>query len=743
MNPRAIVSRLAAMDREERRVRLRCTARKAAHRVRFAVARPAWRRSDLSGLLDPASAPAIDAARAAAARGDFLEAHRLLARHFESRTRRWPLCASQRVTLSDAIRDRFPTASIDARDRADRIVDGRFDLLGYRDLFLGNPPDWHADAVHHRRAPRGFWTSIPYLDAAIGEHKIIWEANRHQHFGMLGAAYWLSGHAVYRDTFVAHLEDWLRQNPPLDGINWASMLELAFRSIAWTWAVEFFCAGAARDETPWLVDLLVALDRQLTHIEQNLSTYFSPNTHLSGEALALYAVSLAFPELRSSARRAARGCEILLSQAAAQIREDGGHAELSSHYHRYSTDFYLLALLVARHAGDPAAPALERATRAQATFLRTIADDRGRLPGLGDDDGGQLFRFGGTDPADASATLSALAAALDDQACAVAQPGPDVYWILGERPRTTASSKGAVWPSRLLGASGYFVSRTARGHLVFDAGPHGFLNGGHAHADALSVVLSVGGVPLLVDPGTATYTMDAVQRDRFRSAAMHNTLTIDGRGFAEPRGPFHWARTSDARMLVARAGADGDFAVGAHDGYGFPQARAVVTLPEWGWLVVDVLSPPGPVTVEAWWHLHPSWTAEVVDGGFALAHESGSTLALATTASDRSVESAPHSPEYGRVERAAVLRTALTASGPVLLAAFVPLQSARGRCPRLTLVGAEHAAGGAWTVWTLTSATGDSETRFRVAFPRTPRSQPDPAEWPWPCIQELRASCVE
>ena len=39
--------------------------------------------------------------------------------------------------------------------RADRIVEGRHDLLGYRDVALGNPPDWHFDAIHRRRAPHG------------------------------------------------------------------------------------------------------------------------------------------------------------------------------------------------------------------------------------------------------------------------------------------------------------------------------------------------------------------------------------------------------------------------------------------------------------------------------------------------------------------------------------------------------------------------------------------------------------
>jgi hypothetical protein len=741
MTVRDALTRLRAMDREELRVRAAVAARGAADRVRFAVARPGWRRSNLASALNPDAAPGIREAATAMSRGDAMTAHRALAAHFETRLRRWPLSASNRTPLTAAIRERFPTASMDARNRAERIVAGRFDLLGYHDLALGNPPDWHADVVHERRAPRRFWASVPYLDPASGDHKVIWEANRHQHFLTLGEAFWLTGDRRYRDTFVAHLEDWLRANPPLDGVNWASMLELAFRTLSWTWAVEYFCTGSDADRTPWLVDLLVALDRQLTHIEQNLSTYFSPNTHLSGEALALYAVSVAFPELRRSAGRAGRARTILLHEGRAQVRPDGGHAELSTHYHRYSTDFYLLALLVARHAGDGAAAAAFAApARAQAEYLRTMADDHGRLPGIGDEDGGQLFRFGDTPAADASTTLSALADALDDPALAVTLPSPETYWILGQAPRANAASPPPAWPSRLLGASGYFVSRTEGGHLVFDAGSHGFLNGGHAHADALSVVLSVAGHPLFVDPGTGTYTMDPAARDGFRAPAAHNTVTIEGRAYAEPAGPFRWRHAADARMLVALTGEDGDFAVGALDGYGFPVMRAVLTLPGIGWLIADHVAPPSAATIDTWWHLHPSWSAASVGAGFALTHTSGATLALATTDQARTIERGRFSPVYGRFDTAPVLRTTSRTVGASAMAAFVPAQARRGACPSIAL--AERAEADGWTRLTWVIGFDDHATAVTVPFPATRDTRPG-RDWPRPCIQERRASCVE
>ena len=110
--------------------------------------------------------------------------------------------------------------------------------------------DWHRDPVHGRVAPALFWSEVPYLDPACGDHKIIWELNRHQHFLALGRAWWLAGHRPARATFVRHLASWMDANPPLVGINWASMLELALRSLSWIWALEFFVEPAAGADGP-------------------------------------------------------------------------------------------------------------------------------------------------------------------------------------------------------------------------------------------------------------------------------------------------------------------------------------------------------------------------------------------------------------------------------------------------------------------------------------------------------------
>ena len=116
---------------------------------------------------------------------------------------------------------------------------GHYDLLGYRGVPCApeGRVDWHGDPVHRRRAPRVFYADVPFLSPEIGDHKIIWELNRHQHWLQLGRAAWLTGDARYAQAIVTQLDGWLTDNPPFVGVNWASMLEIGFRTISWTWAL--------------------------------------------------------------------------------------------------------------------------------------------------------------------------------------------------------------------------------------------------------------------------------------------------------------------------------------------------------------------------------------------------------------------------------------------------------------------------------------------------------------------------
>src|SRR5204862_1621437 len=127
-------------------------------------------------------------------------------------------------------------------------------------------------------------------------------------------------------TFAAHLASWMDQNQPKLGINWASSLEVAFRSISWLWAFYFFKDSAAVTVEVF-ARALKFLYLNARHLETYLSTYFSPNTHLTGEALGLFYLGTLLQQFREAGRWRETGRRILLEQLPLHVRSDGVYFE--------------------------------------------------------------------------------------------------------------------------------------------------------------------------------------------------------------------------------------------------------------------------------------------------------------------------------------------------------------------------------------------------------------------------------
>ena len=134
------------------------------------------------------------------------------------------------------LRQRLPGRVDQIIQQAEKICRHHFDLLGYEDLEYGSPIDWHLDAVHGKRAGRKTFYKVRYLDfAEVGDSKVTWELNRHQHFVTLAKAYRLTGSPRFADEVLRQWRHWWAENPYPRGINWASSLEVSFRSLSWLW----------------------------------------------------------------------------------------------------------------------------------------------------------------------------------------------------------------------------------------------------------------------------------------------------------------------------------------------------------------------------------------------------------------------------------------------------------------------------------------------------------------------------
>jgi hypothetical protein len=571
---------------------------------------------------------------------------------------------------------------------ADRALAGRFDLLGHRELSFGDPIDWQLDPLSGRRAPLVHWSRLPYLDfEAVGDHKLVWELNRHQHFVTLAQAYALTGDERYADGIVAQLTHWIDANPPKLGMNWASSLEVAFRAISWTWALYLVRRSPALTAEIFR-RVLGMLYVHARHLEVHLSTYFSPNTHLTGEALGLVYIGTHFPELVDAGRWTQRGEAILFAELGRQVRPDGVYFEQSSYYHRYTADFYLHLAVLRRKAGEALDERLAAALEALLDHIVALMRPDRRWPLIGDDDGGRLVMLKRRDANDFRDTLALGGALLErpDYCFGAGAPVPELVWLLGSGGPARFERMGMREPAvpSDYPHGGYFMMRdgwSARAnYLAVDCGPLGGLNGGHGHADTLAVEVAAHGRPMLVDPGTFTYVAPAEARDAFRSSAAHSTVTVAGRSSSRPGTPFRWASRAEARLLRWEERAEWTLFEGEHDGYADLQPaathrRAILFVPHRCWIVRDTIVPGAMYPFEARWHAAPGTAVERSgERACTLRDATEAGLYIAASAGTLGIEESRSSPVFGVDLPSAICAWSMRPQdGNVMVTALVPL----------------------------------------------------------------------
>jgi hypothetical protein len=509
------------------------------------------------------------------------------------------------------LRQRLPGQAERIVEQAERNCKHRFDLLGYSGLDYGSPIAWHLDAVHWKLSPRKAFYRIPYLDyAKVGDSKITWELNRHQHLVTLAKAYRLTSDRRFADEALRQWRHWQAENPYAVGTNWASSLEVAFRSLSWIWM--YHLLQGSPDVPDMRREWLLGLALHGRHIERYLSTYFSANTHLLGEGVALFFLGVLCPELSGAERWKKLGWQIVLQEAERQVRADGFHFEQSTYYHVYALDLFLHSAILASLNGISVPKSLADTCERMLAAICLLG--RGAVPPrFGDDDGGRLF-----DPArnrsehllDPLAT-GAILFHRGDFKTSAGMLREETLWLLGaegvqqwdELPEVPLSCESAALPE-----SGFYILCAPKAQLVVAAGALGTQNGGHGHADALSICLQSQGNALLIDPGTFEYIGPEGDRDRFRGTAMHNTVRVDGKDQVEPAGPFSWQGRARSKVERWIQGKSFDLLCASHDGYErlerpVTHRRWVLSLKNGMYFVRDVVAGKGRRRLDIAWHL--------------------------------------------------------------------------------------------------------------------------------------------
>ena len=528
-----------------------------------------------------------------------------------------------------------PAAILEAADRA---IAGRFDVFALEDVDLGTPPRWNRDPKTGIEAPLAFGKQLDYRDASrVGDCKYLWEPNRHLHLVTLAQAFALSAQRRYADALREHLDSWIAACPFRMGANWSSALEAGLRLINWSAAWHLIGGpgsllfegeeGAAfRDR--WLVSVY----QHAEFVSGHLSLHSSANNHLVGEVAGLFIAGTTWPYWQRAQAWRARGREVLEREALLQNAPDGVNREQAVSYQQWELDLLLIPLLAARANGeDFPAPYLAR-IEAMLVYIASIMDAGGNMPMFGDADDGFVVRLDPRPGFCRYRSLLATGAILFGRGDLKAKAGSlddKTRWLMGASADASfdeIDTSTAILPIRReFPDGGYYVlgcdfETPAEVRIVADAGPLGYREiAAHGHADALSFTLSVGGLEILVDPGTYAYHTDSQWREYFRGTAAHNTLRIDGVDQSQQGGHFMWLRKAKAHCTHWSSDSHADVMEGFHDGYRALAApathrrRFAFEKPTRRLVITDILEMAGEHEVELFFHCHES--AEVRASG--------------------------------------------------------------------------------------------------------------------------------
>lgn len=581
-----------------------------------------WRRWGANRVSDKGLAEALQ-------NGRNPEAASLLPAYFAARpSPAFFFSSEERAEIARVYAEMFPGRVAQLRAEADAVCDHRFRIFGYPEVACGDRIPWRRDFVHGIESGLEHRSRVPYLEfKKVGDSKIVWEPNRHQHFVTLGQAYALTGEERYAEECLEEWEHWRQENPYLRGINWSSSLEAGMRAWSWIWAWHLILGSRALSG-PRLAGLTSAVADHAGFIAANLSTYFSPNTHLLGEGFALFVIGLLLPELRGAETWLRTGRSILLEQIQKQVREDGSHIEQSSYYHRYATDFFLCAALLADRNGVSFPDGYLRRLERMIEFMLQTAWPSGLHPMTGDADGGRVLALTPHHPTDHRSTLSTAAVFFrrGDFREAAGRLHEETVWLMGGGAAAGFAELEPSPPPQALAISpeaGIVTMRSGAGErrrmLTFDAGPQGAGLCAHGHADALSILCAADGTDWLVDPGTFAYTSSHLWRDFFRSTRAHNTVVVDGLDQAQPVDFFKWRGIPEVHLERGTSLPLLDFAVGSHNGYtrlrqAVLHRRTIVFVKPDYWIVQDEFSGCGEHCLEFCFHFSAGVNLEPSEG---------------------------------------------------------------------------------------------------------------------------------
>lgn len=525
------------------------------------------------------------------------------------------LCNSLRISLKGQ-----EEAQATVLEKANEALAGQLKLpgTGKNTIFVGKPPKWSENRTNN--------------------DEYICSINRMAHWTNCVTAYALTGEEKYVELIITEMKDWIATcpSPKLEG-TWEEICEMFKIAMPWRtleigirmfdyWRTAFLFLIQEGFMDQELFDLFVFSVKEHAYLLMTVCPRLWPNAdhnHYLMENLGLLSAGEMLQELPEAAEWIAHAERELERCAVKQLSADGGQVEGCPSYHNGCMNHFCIWIELAKKCNiEIPEEFLELVYKGLDYSIHSLRPTGVEVP-WGDSSPnygavsvairaykalGSMRWLNGLGKMIPREKLEALCAAhshlMEGMAPAElldkSTPETEEFPLISRQHFLQQALMRSDWSNLALGV--FFACRVP------------FQNG-HTHLDPASFEFTAYGKNLLVDPGIYTYNDDEM-RILFKSAKMHNTLTIGGKEPVQYTGTWTFEGERDGCMLDWVEEERYMSATSLHTSY-FPtnHERTVAIVDKKFLLVWDRLTHMmTEEPVEIWYHMN-TLNAEILENG--------------------------------------------------------------------------------------------------------------------------------
>jgi len=519
-------------------------------------------------------------------------------------------------------------------------------ILSHGDNY--EPIDWYIDFKSgYRWSSKTWYKKIRYGNLPGADVKVPWELSRCYHFITLGQAYWLTGNEKYTEEFIYQVIDWIVSNPFQMGVNWSCTMDVAIRICNWILSFAYFKDSKLINDS-FLLEFSKAVYFHSLHIRNNLEKglFAIKTNHYISDLVGLLYAGVFFNGTLEGKKWLDFAVRELKKEMFYQVYPEGSDFEASIFYHRLVLELFLYSTIFRLkiennfkkdnfiEIGEKifGAEFFGRLYRMFEFVLFALKPD-GTMPQIGDNDNGRLHLFAWRNTLDMTYLLTIGSIFFTEPKFRIKQFGfaDEALWIFGRKGYEIWQNLDAgdlnELGSKPFKDCGLYIMRYDKNYMAVSAGTNGQGgNGGHAHNDKLSFILSINTSDIIVDPGSYFYTPLPELRNMFRSTGFHNTVVVDGQEQNRFKNGNLFSLVNDTRVKVNAwvSNDNHDFLDTEHYGYlrfenpVIHRRQIIFNKQDTSWFVKDIFTGAGKHSFDLFFHLNNNLNFKYDAGNLAV-----------------------------------------------------------------------------------------------------------------------------